>query len=117
MARKRKTASDEIAAVEELMQDLEARLQRLNSRPKSDESTGPDEISNFVAQTLSRIAAQVRSTADVATETLADQATEASTDIIRKIWDEMQKRPLTTLALAAAAGYLLGLVSKQEDAE
>ena len=115
MARKPKTHTDDMAAVEELMQDLESRLRNLNTKAKSDVSGGADDISDFVSQTLARIAEQVRDTAGAATETLADQATEAGTDIIKKVWEEMQRRPLTTLALAAAAGYLLGLIGKQDD--
>ncbi len=117
MARKSKSHSDDIAAVEELMQDLEARLHRLNAKAKTDVSGGAEDIGDFVSETLARIAAQVRDTADTATDTLANHATEASTDFIKKIWEEMERRPLMTLALAAAAGYLLGLISKQDDAE
>lgn len=116
MARKSKAPTDDIAAVEELMQDLESRLRRLNSKAKAtDDSTDADDIADFVSQTLARIAAQVRDTADTATDTLADKATEASTDIIKKIWAEMERHPLMTLALAAGAGYLLGLIGKQDD--
>jgi ElaB/YqjD/DUF883 family membrane-anchored ribosome-binding protein len=117
MAKKSKTSPDDIAAVEELMQDLESRLRRLNNKSKADVAGGADDIADFVSQTLARIAAQVRDTADAATDRLADEATEASTDIIKKIWEEMERRPLTTLALAAAAGYLLGLISKQDSAK
>ena len=117
MARKSKPPSDDVAAVEELIQDLESRLRRLNAKAKMDVSGGADDIPEFVSETLARIAAQVRDTADTETDTLAGQAAEASTDLIRKIWDEMARRPLTTLALAAAAGYLLGLISKQDDVE
>ena len=117
MARKRKTSTDDVAAVEELMQDLETRLRRLNNKAKTDAPGGPDDISDFVSETLSRIATQVRDTADAATDTLADEATDASTDLIKRVWDEMQRRPMTTLALAAAAGYVLGLISKHEEAE
>jgi ElaB/YqjD/DUF883 family membrane-anchored ribosome-binding protein len=112
MAKKSKTSTDDIAAVEELMQDLESRLRRLNTKAKTDVSGGADDIADFVSQTLARIAAQVRDTADAATDRLASEATDASTDVIKKIWEEMQRRPMTTLALAAAAGYLLGLISK-----
>ena len=96
------------------MQDLESRLRRLNSKAKPDVSEGGDDIGAFVSTTLARIAAQVRDTADAATDTLESEATQASTDFLKKIWEEMERRPLTTLALAAAAGYLLGLVSKQD---
>lgn len=117
MARKSKSASDDIAAVEELMQDLESRLRRLNAKAKADVDGGANDIGDFVSDTLARIAAQVRDTAETATDTLASQATEASTDIIKKIWEEMERRPMTTLALAAVAGYLLGLISKQDNVE
>jgi ElaB/YqjD/DUF883 family membrane-anchored ribosome-binding protein len=117
MAKRSKSSSDDVAAVEELMQDLEARLRRLNTKSKSDDSDATDDIGDFVSATLGRIAAQVRNTADAATDSLEDDATKAGTDILRKIWDEMERRPLLTLALAAGAGYLLGLVGKQAEAE
>jgi ElaB/YqjD/DUF883 family membrane-anchored ribosome-binding protein len=115
MAKKSKSPSNEFAAVEELMQDLETRLRRLNAKAKTDVDGGADEIGDFVSETLARIAAQVRDTADTATDALANRATEASTDIVKKIWEEMERRPMMTLALAAVAGYLFGLISKQQD--
>jgi hypothetical protein len=117
MARKSKAQTDDIAAVEELMQDLESRLRRLNAKAKPDVAGGVDDITDFVAQTLARIAAQARDTADTATDTLASEATEAGSDLIKRVWQEMERRPLLTLALAAAGGYLLGLISKQDDAK
>jgi ElaB/YqjD/DUF883 family membrane-anchored ribosome-binding protein len=116
MAKKSKTQSDDIAALEELMRDLESRLRRLNAK-KSDVAGSTDDSADFVSQTLAGIAAQVRNTAGAATDTLADDAAEAGTDMIGKIWQEMKRRPMTTLALAAAAGYLLGLVGKQDNPE
>lgn len=116
MARKSKAPTDDLAAVEELMQDLETRLRRLNTRARADGSGSADDIGDFVSQALARIAAQVRDTADAATDTLATEATEAGTDLIKKVWHEMERRPLMTLALAAAAGYVIGLIGKQDDA-
>ncbi len=116
MAKKSKTPTDDLAAVEELMQDLEARLRRLNTKAKTTGPDSVDDIGDFVSQTLARIAAHVRETAGTATDTLANEATEAGTDLIKKIWHEMESRPLMTLALAAAAGYVIGLNGKQDDA-
>lgn len=117
MAKKAKAPTDDLSAVEGLMQDIEARLRRLNSKADSDVSGGADDIADFVSQTLHRIAGQLRDTTDAATDKLADESTAASTDIIKRIWEEMQRHPLTTLALSAAAGYLLGLISRQRDSE
>ena len=117
MAKKNKAQTDDIAAVEELMQDLESRLRRLTGKTKSDAGDGSDDIADFVSHTLGRIAGQVRDTADTATDTLETEASHAGTDLVKRIWEEMERRPLITLALAAAGGYLLGLLSKQDDAK
>jgi ElaB/YqjD/DUF883 family membrane-anchored ribosome-binding protein len=117
MAKKTRAPADDMAAVEELMQDLEQRLRNLNSKAKDEATPDGDNIADFVSQTLARIAGQVRDTADEATDTLAERATEAGTEMVKRIWEEMQKRPLTTLALAAAAGYLIGLIGKPDPAE
>ncbi len=114
MAKKTKATADDMAAVEELMQDLEERLRGLTGKAKDDTSGAAGNISDFVSQTLARIAGQVRDTTDEATDTLADQATEVGTDMIKRVWEEMQKRPLTTLALAAAAGFVIGLINNQD---
>lgn len=117
MAKKTKAPADDMAAVEELMQDLEERLRGLTGKAKDDTSRATGDIGEFVSQTLARIAGQVRTTTDEATDTLTDQATEVGTDMIKRIWDEMQKRPLTTLALAAAAGFVIGLINNQDAPE
>src|SRR5688572_18833596 len=117
MARKTPRSSDDIVAVEELMHDLEERLRRLNSKATAEATGASGDIGDFVSQTLSRIAEQVRDRANAATESIANEATEAGTDLLGKIWDELERRPLATLALAAAAGYLLGLVGRTDKAE
>lgn len=114
MAKKSKASTTDLAAVEELMQDLETRLRSINSKPKGETASGADDIADFVSGTLARIAGQVRDTAGAATDKLASEASEASTDIIKKVWQEMERRPMTTLALAAAAGYLLGLIGRDK---
>lgn len=117
MAKKSKTSTSNVAAVDDLMQDLESRLRRLSNKTKGEPAGGAEDIADFVSETLSRIAGQVRDTAGAATDKLASEASDASTDIIRKVWREMEQRPMTTLALAAAAGYLLGLIGRQDSAE
>lgn len=117
MAKRSKASSAGLAVVDELMQNLEAGLRQLNTEKKSGDKDVTAEIGDFVSRTMARIAAEVRDTADSATDTLEASATNAGTDILRKIWAEMERRPLVTLGLAAAAGYLLGLIGEQDEAD
>lgn len=113
MSKKNQRSSDEIAAIEELMQDLETRLRRLNSKAKTEVSGASSDIGEFVTQALGRITQQVRNSAQTATDSIADEATQMGTDALKKIWAEIERRPLATLALAAAAGYLVGIIGRR----
>ncbi len=114
MSRKNQRSSEDIAAIEELMQDLETRLRRLNSKAKTEVSGASGDIGDFVTQALNRIAGQVREGAQDATDSIADEALQMGTDALKKIWQEIERRPLATLALAAAAGYLAGILGRRD---
>lgn len=114
MTRKNHRSSDDIVAIEELMHDLETRLRRLNSKAKTEVSGASGDISEFVTQALARIAEQVRDGTQTATHSLADEAAQVGTDALKKIWEELERRPLATLALAAGVGYLLGLIGRRD---
>jgi len=101
MSRKNHRSSDDIVAIEELMQDLETRLRRLNSKAKSEVSGASG-------------AEQVRESAQAASHSIADEATQAGTDALKKIWNEMERHPFAALAAAAAVGYMLGLVGRRD---
>ena len=113
MTRKNNRSSDDVVAIEELMHDLETRLRRLNAKTKTEVSGASGDISEFVSQALARIAKQAHDSAQTATRSIAEEATEAGTDSLKKIWDELERRPLATLALAAVIGYLIGLVGRR----
>jgi ElaB/YqjD/DUF883 family membrane-anchored ribosome-binding protein len=105
-------SGDDIAAIEDLMQDLETRLRRLNSKAKSETIDAPTEVSEFVNTALAGIAARLRDGAENVTHSVTDEAARVGTDAIKKIWNEIEHRPLATLALAAGIGYLLGLLRR-----
>jgi ElaB/YqjD/DUF883 family membrane-anchored ribosome-binding protein len=111
--RKSSRSSDEIVAIEELMQDLETRLRRLNTKAKSEASGASGDISDFVSDALAGIADRLRNGAESVTHSITDEATRVGTDAVKKIWDEMEHRPLATLAIAAGVGYLLGLMGRR----
>lgn len=113
--------SDDIAVVEELMHDLETRLRRLNTKAKSEASGASNEIGDFVSDALATLSTRLRNSTQNAAHTITDEATQVGADAIevgtnamKKVWDEMEHRPLTTLAVAAGVGYLLGLAGRRD---
>lgn len=114
MTTRKSSRSDDIVAIEELMQDLETRLRRLNSKAKTENVGASGDISDFVSEALAGIADRLRNGAESVTHSITDEATRVGTDAVKKIWDEMEHRPLATLAIAAGIGYLLGLMGRRD---
>jgi ElaB/YqjD/DUF883 family membrane-anchored ribosome-binding protein len=106
-------AADEIAAIEELMGDLEKRLRRLSGTAKREASGAGGEVGDFVTEALDRIMSRVRDSATGVTQSVADEATRLGTDAIKKFTDEVEHRPLVMLAVAAGIGYLAGIATRR----
>ena len=103
------STADEIAAIQELMSDLEKRLQRLGGQAKREVSGGAGEISDFVHDALAGIMDRVRDGAHTVSDTVTDKATNIGGDAIKKVVKEVEHRPLTMLAIAAGVGFLYGM--------
>jgi ElaB/YqjD/DUF883 family membrane-anchored ribosome-binding protein len=111
MTTRNKVAStaEEIAAIQELMSDLETRLHRLGGATKKEVSGGASDISDFVSEALAGIMERVRDGTQTISETVADKASHLSGDALKKITTEVENRPLTMLAVATGIGFLLGM--------
>lgn len=103
------STADEIAAIQELMSDLEKRLQRLGGQAKKEVSGGASEISDFVNDALAGIMDRVRDGAAAVSENVTDRAANIGSDAIKKVVSEVENRPLTMLAIAAGVGFLYGM--------
>jgi ElaB/YqjD/DUF883 family membrane-anchored ribosome-binding protein len=103
------STADEIAAIQDLMSDLEKRLQRLGGQAKREVSGGAGEISDFVNDALSGIMERVRDGAHSVSDTVTDKAANIGGDAIKKVVSEVENRPLTMLAIAAGVGFLYGM--------
>lgn len=106
-------AAEEIAAIEELMGDLEKRLSRLSGTARREASGGASEVGDFVSEALERIMTRVRDSAAGVTESLTDEATKFGSDAFKKLTDEVEHRPLLMLAAAAGIGFLAGMASRR----
>jgi ElaB/YqjD/DUF883 family membrane-anchored ribosome-binding protein len=112
-AAKATAAADEIAAIEDLMADLEKRLTRLSSVTRREVSGASGDVGDFVSEALSRITNRVRETAAEASHSVADEVSRFGTDAFKKLTDEVEQRPLIMLAVAAGIGFLAGLANRR----
>ncbi len=104
--------TEEIAAIQELMADLEKRLHRLGGATKREFSGGASEVNEFVNDALAGIMERVRNGAQSMSETVAEKTSHLSGDALKKISNEVEQRPLTMLAIATGIGFLLGMARR-----
>ena len=98
-----------MAAIQELMDELERRLNRLNSAAKQEASGVAGDVNEFVNAALADISAKLREGTQSLTNSVTDQATRMGGDALRKLGNEIERHPLASLALAAGIGFLVGL--------
>jgi len=108
-----KSNTEEIAAIEELISDLDKRLRRLSSTAKNEAAGASGEVRDFVSDALAGIMERVRERALDMGESLSDQASRVGGDAVKKITDEVEHRPLMMLAVAAGVGFLFGLANRR----
>jgi ElaB/YqjD/DUF883 family membrane-anchored ribosome-binding protein len=106
-------ATEEIAAIEDLMVDLEKRLRRLSSTAQKETTGAAGEVGDFVSQTLERIMERVRKSTSGITDTVTDEAARMGGDALKKITDEVEHLPLMMLGIAAGLGFLIGLANRR----
>jgi ElaB/YqjD/DUF883 family membrane-anchored ribosome-binding protein len=106
-------AAEEVAAIEELMSDLEKRLRRLSGTARREASGASDEVGDFVNEALERIMSRVKESAVGVSQTVADEAKRFGTDAFQKLTDEVENRPLLMLGVAAGIGFLAGLANRR----
>jgi ElaB/YqjD/DUF883 family membrane-anchored ribosome-binding protein len=118
MARQSKNEEDgnatpQVAELEreigQLVEDLETRLERLNSLAKQESKEVADEISEFVSDTIASVTDRVTARARSGARAAGDEATQIGSEALRRLASEVDQRPLLTLAIAAGVGFLAGL--------
>jgi ElaB/YqjD/DUF883 family membrane-anchored ribosome-binding protein len=107
------TVSEDIVSIEreigQLMHDIEARVGKLQALAKRSAKDAADGATEFVSDTVSNAADNVRNGANV----VSDEAARMTGDAIRRIEDEVGQRPLLTLAIAAGIGFLAGMAGRR----
>ena len=124
MARKSNSTSDDIAEIEreigQLMRDLETRVGRLNALTRRGASNAANGASEYVSETLADAAERMREGATEAADrvrhganAVTDEASRLGSEALHKIEDEINQRPLLTLAIAAGIGFLAGMAGRR----
>src|SRR6185436_14146233 len=95
------STAEEISAIQDLMVDLQKRLQRLGGTTNREFSGASGDVNEFVSDALNGIIARIRNGAD----SVSSKATHLGSDVFKKISDEVEQRPFTMLAIAAGVGF------------
>jgi len=96
--RAKSAKAKEIAAIEDLMGDLDKRLRRLSGTARREASGATGDVGEFVSDALERIMTRVHDGASGAT---------------RSVINEVEHRPLVMIGLAAGVGFLVGMSHKR----
>ena len=111
--RAKSMAAEEVAAIEELVSDLEKRLRRLSGTAKREGSGISDDVGEFVNDALDRIMGRVKESAAGVSQSVANEAKRFSGDAFRKLTNEVENRPLLMLGIAAGIGFLAGWANRR----
>jgi ElaB/YqjD/DUF883 family membrane-anchored ribosome-binding protein len=103
------STAEEITAIQELMNDLEKRLRRLSGETSREFTGGSAEISDFVSDTLTGIKERVRAGVHSVSQAATDKNAHLGSDALKKVTGEMERHPLTMLAIATGIGFIFGM--------
>jgi ElaB/YqjD/DUF883 family membrane-anchored ribosome-binding protein len=109
--RTKSAAADEIAAIEDLISDLEKRLHRLSGSAKREASGATGDVSDFVSDALTGIMNRVNNGANDSVESLTEDVARYGVGAFKKLTKEVEQRPLMMLGIAAGVGFLAALMS------
>jgi ElaB/YqjD/DUF883 family membrane-anchored ribosome-binding protein len=102
--------ADMQAEVRQLMSDLEDRIERLNMLTKRGAGHAVDGVNDLVYGAVSGATDRVRDNA----QSVTDDVTKMSSQAMRDVAAQIDKRPLLTLAIAAGIGFIAGLARRQD---
>jgi ElaB/YqjD/DUF883 family membrane-anchored ribosome-binding protein len=110
--------SADLAEIERRLRALEKRLERAGSRTATGAVQAADRMGDAIASALSDMSDRFRDgSRSVGGGALklgneaAKEAAKLGNDALRRLADEVERRPLTTLAVAAGVGLLIGLAA------
>jgi ElaB/YqjD/DUF883 family membrane-anchored ribosome-binding protein len=108
--------SSEIGDIDQRLRALERRLEVIGGRSAAGAAQAVDHVGETIASALSGVAERLRGRAESVRDEVAKisgDAAKLGNQALRHLADEVEHRPLITLAVAVGVGILIGLASYQ----
>ncbi len=103
----------EVAEIQQLLRQLEGRLEQLTSTAATEARTASSAIPDIITEALTALAERFRDTIHDKARDVGEEAARVGTDAWKKIEKDIGARPLVVLAVAAGIGFLVGLFGRK----
>jgi ElaB/YqjD/DUF883 family membrane-anchored ribosome-binding protein len=103
-----RTTLPNVREIETRLRSLEQQLERVGDRTSASTAEVAERVGAVIAPVLSNIADRFRGGA----HSMSDEAAKLGNDALRRLSNEVEHRPLVTLAVAVGVGILVGLASR-----
>ena len=103
-----RTRLPHVREIERRLRSLEQQLERVGDRTSASTAEVVERAGTAIAPVLSSIADRFRGGA----HSMSDEAAKLGNDALRRLSNEVEHRPLVTLAVAVGVGILVGLASR-----
>ena len=97
-----------VREIERRLRSLEQQLEHVGGRTSASTAEVAERAGAAIAPVLSSIADRFRG----GTHSMSDEAAKLGNDALRRLSNEVEHRPLVTLAVAVGVGILVGLASR-----
>jgi len=97
-----------VREIERRLRSLEQQVERVGGRTSASTAEVAKRAGAAIAPVLSSIADRFRG----GTHSMSDEAAKLGNDALRRLSNEVEHRPLVTLAVAVGVGILVGLASR-----
>ena len=97
-----------VREIERRLRSLEQQLERVGGRTSASTAEVAERAAAAIVPVLSSIANRFRG----GTHSMSDEAAKLGNDALRRLSNEVEHRPLVTLAVAVGVGVLVGLASR-----
>jgi ElaB/YqjD/DUF883 family membrane-anchored ribosome-binding protein len=102
--------ADMRAEMQQLMSDLEDRIDRFNALTKRGAGHAVDGVNDLVYGAFNSVTDRVREN----TRAVSEDAAKLGNQALREVGAQIDKRPLLTLAIAAGIGFIAGLARRPD---
>ena len=103
-----RTMLPNVREIERRLRSLEQQLERVGDRTSASTAEVVERVGAAIAPVLSSIADRFRGGA----HSMSDEAAKLGNDALRRLSNEVEHRPLITIAVAVGLGILVGLASR-----